>query len=41
MASFKLPRKIDFVKELPYVGSGKLDKKALRAKYWKEEKFKV
>ncbi len=41
MASFKLPRKIDFVKELPYVGSGKLDKKALRAKYWKDEKFNV
>lgn len=41
MASFKLPRRIDFVKEIPMVGSGKVDKKKIRAEYWKEEKFKV
>ena len=41
MASFKLPRKVDFIKEIPYVGSGKVDKKKLRAEYWKDEKFKV
>jgi len=41
MASFKLPRKVDFVKEIPYVGSGKVNKKKMRAEYWKDEKFKV
>lgn len=41
MASFKLPRRIDFVDEIPMVGSGKVDKKKIRAKYWKDVKFKV
>jgi len=41
MAAFKLPRRIDFVKEIPMVGSGKVDKKKIRGEYWKEEKFKV
>ena len=41
MASFKLPRRIAFVNEIPYVGSGKIDKKKIREEYWKEEKFKI
>ena len=41
MASFKIPRRVDFVSEIPKVGSGKIDKKAIRAEYWREEKFKV
>ena len=41
MASFKLPRKVDFVKEIPYVGSGKVNKKKMREEYWKDEKYKV
>ena len=28
------PKSIDFVDELPVTGLGKLDKKALRARYW-------
>ena len=41
MASFKLPRKIDFINEIPMVGSGKMDKKKIRQEYWKDKKFKV
>jgi fatty-acyl-CoA synthase len=28
------PKQIEFVKELPMTGVGKVDKKALRAKFW-------
>lgn len=40
MASFKLPRKVDFVPEIPKVGPNKMDKKTIRDWYWKG-KFKV
>jgi acyl-CoA synthetase (AMP-forming)/AMP-acid ligase II len=34
IASYKKPRSIDFVAELPRLFNGKVDKKALRARYW-------
>jgi acyl-CoA synthetase (AMP-forming)/AMP-acid ligase II len=34
IASYKKPRSIDFVAELPRLFNGKVDKKALRAPYW-------
>jgi len=41
VASFKRPRRVDFVDELPIVGPDKIDKKLIRDWYWKGEKFKV
>jgi acyl-CoA synthetase (AMP-forming)/AMP-acid ligase II len=35
IASYKKPRSIDFVDALPRLFNGKVDKKALRAAYWK------
>jgi acyl-CoA synthetase (AMP-forming)/AMP-acid ligase II len=34
IASYKKPRSIDFVADLPRLFNGKIDKKALRAPYW-------
>jgi fatty-acyl-CoA synthase len=34
LASYKIPRSIDFRAELPKTGSGKILKKDLRAPYW-------
>jgi len=34
LASYKVPRSVDFVAELPRTGSGKLLKRQLRAPYW-------
>jgi acyl-CoA synthetase (AMP-forming)/AMP-acid ligase II len=34
IASYKKPRSIKFVREFPRLGTGKIDKKALRAPYW-------
>jgi len=34
LASFKKPKSVDFMDELPKTGSGKIYKKALRDKYW-------
>jgi acyl-CoA synthetase (AMP-forming)/AMP-acid ligase II len=34
LASYKVPRSIDFATELPRTGSGKLLKRQLRAPYW-------
>lgn len=34
LAHYKAPKSIDFVKELPKTGSGKIFKKGLRDKYW-------
>ena len=35
IASYKKPRSIDFVESLPRLFNGKIDKKALRAPYWR------
>ena len=34
LASYKVPRSVDFTDELPRTGSGKLLKRQLRAPYW-------
>jgi len=34
LASYKVPRSIEFTAELPRTGSGKLLKRQLRAPYW-------
>jgi acyl-CoA synthetase (AMP-forming)/AMP-acid ligase II len=34
LASYKIPRSVSFLAELPKTGSGKLLKKDLRAPYW-------
>ncbi len=34
LASYKVPRSVDFTDELPRIGSGKLLKRQLRAPYW-------
>jgi fatty-acyl-CoA synthase/long-chain acyl-CoA synthetase len=34
LASYKVPRSVDFASELPRTGSGKLLKRQLRAPYW-------
>jgi acyl-CoA synthetase (AMP-forming)/AMP-acid ligase II len=34
LASYKAPKSIDFVAELPKTGSGKIDKKGLKENYW-------
>ena len=36
-ASYKAPKSVDFIKELPKTGSGKITKKALRDPYWKDD----
>ena len=36
IASYKKPKSIDFVASLPRLFNGKIDKKALRAPYWKD-----
>ncbi|MGD2268906.1 MAG: long-chain-fatty-acid--CoA ligase [Desulfobacterales bacterium] len=40
IASFKAPKSIDFIAEIPKTGSGKLFKKALRDPYWSKAKNK-
>ena len=37
IASFKKPRSVDFLDELPRLFNGKVDKKILRARYWQGE----
>jgi acyl-CoA synthetase (AMP-forming)/AMP-acid ligase II len=39
-ASFKAPKSVDFLKELPKTGSGKIYKKGLREPYWNKIKRK-
>ena len=34
LASYKVPRSVDFLDELPRTGSGKILKRQLRAPYW-------
>ncbi len=38
LARYKAPKSVDFLKELPKTGSGKIHKKSLRDPYWKERK---
>jgi acyl-CoA synthetase (AMP-forming)/AMP-acid ligase II len=37
IASYKKPRRVEFVSELPQNSIGKIDKKKLREKYWSRE----
>lgn len=37
LASYKVPKSVDFVDAFPLVPSGKISKKALRARYWGQE----
>jgi len=41
IASYKKPRSVDFLDALPRVFNGKVDKKALRAKYWQSQDRQV
>jgi long-chain acyl-CoA synthetase len=41
MASFKKPTSVEFVKELPMTSLGKLNKVALREKYWKGHERRI
>ena len=41
IASYKKPKSVDFVDELPKNNYGKILKRDLRAKYWKEKTRKV
>ena len=41
LASYKVPRSVDFTEELPRTGSGKLLKRQLRAPYWTGRTAKV
>jgi len=34
IAHYKAPKSVDFVRELPKTGSGKIFKKAIKDKYW-------
>ena len=37
LASYKIPRSVAFIDELPRTGSGKVLKRLLRAPYWAAE----
>ncbi|WP_375207822.1 long-chain-fatty-acid--CoA ligase [Hyphococcus sp.] len=37
LAGYKVPKSVDFVDEFPLVPSGKVSKKDLRARYWKDQ----
>jgi acyl-CoA synthetase (AMP-forming)/AMP-acid ligase II len=41
VASYKKPRSIDFLEELPRLHNGKIDKRALRAPYWAQQQRQV
>jgi acyl-CoA synthetase (AMP-forming)/AMP-acid ligase II len=41
IASYKKPRSIEFVTALPRLAHGKVDKKALRAPYWKDQSRQI
>jgi acyl-coenzyme A synthetase/AMP-(fatty) acid ligase len=41
IASYKKPKSIDFVEALPRLFNGKIDKKALRAPYWRGSERQV
>jgi acyl-CoA synthetase (AMP-forming)/AMP-acid ligase II len=39
--SYKAPKSVDFLPELPHTGSGKIFKKALRDPYWARRERRV
>jgi acyl-CoA synthetase (AMP-forming)/AMP-acid ligase II len=41
MASYKVPRSVDFIDDIPRTGSGKILKRELREPYWKGQTSKV
>jgi acyl-coenzyme A synthetase/AMP-(fatty) acid ligase len=41
LAKFKIPKGIDFIKELPKTGSGKILRRILREPYWAEKEKRV
>ena len=41
LASYKKPRSVEFVDELPKNNNGKILKKELRARYWEDQERKV
>jgi acyl-CoA synthetase (AMP-forming)/AMP-acid ligase II len=41
MAHFKAPKSVEFIEALPKTGSGKIQKKELRDRYWKGHAKKV
>jgi len=41
LAGFKRPKVIEFVNDLPKTASGKVIKKILRDKHWKDKKEKI
>ena len=41
MASYKKPKTVDFLKELPRNPSGKILKTTLRSKYWNEQETNI
>jgi fatty-acyl-CoA synthase len=41
LSAYKRPKSIDFASQLPVTPYGKIDKKALRAKYWEGQERAV
>lgn len=41
IAHYKAPKSVDFIKELPKAGSGKIYKKGLRDQYWGDKGKKI
>ncbi|MGQ9656030.1 MAG: AMP-binding enzyme, partial [Thermodesulfobacteriota bacterium] len=41
MASFKKPTSVEFVRELPLTSLGKVNKAALREKYWEGHERRI
>lgn len=41
IASYKKPKSVDFISQLPRLAAGKVDKKALRAPYWSDQAKQV
>ena len=41
LAGFKVPRTIDFVKDMPRNPAGKVERKKVRAQYWEGRKVQI
>jgi len=41
LASYKIPRSLDFMEDIPRTGSGKILKRVLREPYWKDHNSQV